>query len=160
MDIEELRESFEDFSDQLLDHRAGNNKRYSVEEILFLTLTAVICGAEGWRDIERFGKAKLEFLRTMFRFKYGVPSDDTLRRFFRALDPKAFGHCFVNWAQTIKLPDQAHIAIDGKVSRRTFDDDSNPLHMITAFASHCRLVLAQEKVADKSYTSFIRSFRS
>ena len=36
MSIEELRESFEDFSDHLPDHRTGNNKRYSVEEILFL----------------------------------------------------------------------------------------------------------------------------
>ena len=150
MSIEELRESFEDFSDHLPDHRTGNNKRYSVEEILFLTLTSVLCGAEGWRDIERFGKAKLEFLRTVFPFKSGVPSDDTLRRFFRALDPKAFGHCFVNWAKTITLPDQAHIAIDGKVSRHTFDGGGNPLHMVTAFASDCRLVLGQEKVADKS----------
>jgi predicted transposase YbfD/YdcC len=150
MKVEELRESFEDFSEPLTDHRAGNNKRHRVEEILFVTLAAVICGAEGWRDIERFGKAKLDFLRTIFPFKHGVPSDDTLRRFFRALDPKMFSHCFTRWIKTVPLPDQAHIAIDGKVSRHTFDNDANPLHMVTAFASDCRLVLAQEKVADKS----------
>jgi len=149
MDLEELRESFEDFSDHLPDHRLERNKLHRVEEILLLTLTAVICGAEGWRDIERFGKAKIDFLRQIFPYKNGISSDDTLRRFFRALDPKAFQGYFASWAKTIQLPN-LHIAVDGKVSRHTFDDDQNPLHMVSAFASDCRLVLAQEKVSDKS----------
>ena len=42
------------------------------------------------------------------------------------------------------------IAIDGKSSRRTFDKDGNMLHMVSAFASEARVVLAQEKVSDKS----------
>lgn len=148
--LEDLRESFEDFSDQLTDPRIERNKLHSVEEILFLTLTAIICGAEGWRDIERFGKAKIAFLRQVFPFKNGIPSDDTLRRFFRALDPKAFQVCFVSWVKMLRLPGDSHIAIDGKVSRHTFDGDQNPLHMVSAFASESRLVLAQEKVSDKS----------
>ncbi len=47
MEIEELRESFEDFSSQVIGHRLERNKLHNVEEILFLTLTAIICGAEG-----------------------------------------------------------------------------------------------------------------
>ncbi len=42
-------------------------------------------------DIERFGKLKLEFLKTVFPYTYGIPSDDTLRRFFRKLDPLLIG---------------------------------------------------------------------
>ncbi|WP_341763535.1 ISAs1 family transposase [Candidatus Tisiphia endosymbiont of Beris chalybata] len=147
---EELRESFEDFINGINDHRVDRNKLHSVEEILFLTLTAIICGAEGWRDIERFGRLKLEFLRTVFPYANGIPSDDTLRRFFRVLDPKTFSTCFTVWASSLKLPSSTHIAIDGKVSRHTFDGDKNPLHMVSAFASECRTVLAQEKVSDKS----------
>lgn len=45
--LEELRESFEDFSAQVTDHRVNRNKLHSVEAILFLTLTAIISGAEG-----------------------------------------------------------------------------------------------------------------
>jgi predicted transposase YbfD/YdcC len=148
--LEDLRESFEDFSTHITDHRITRNKLHSVEEILFLTLTAIICGAEGWRDIERFGKAKIDFLRQVFPFKNGIPSDDTIRRFFRALDPKVFQACFVSWVKTLVLPGDSHVAIDGKVSRHTFDGDQNPLHMVSAFASESRLVLAQEKVLDKS----------
>lgn len=148
--IEELRESFEDFKEQVSDHRVERNKLHSVEEILLLTLAAIICGSEGWRDIERFGKAKIELLRQIFPFKNGIPSDDTLRRFFRVLDPKAFQSWFVGWVKTLRLSCGSHIAIDGKVSRHTFDGDQNPLHMVSAFASEHRLVLAQEKVSDKS----------
>ena len=36
------------------------------------------------------------------------------------------------------------------MSRHTFDADKNPLHMVSAFASDCRIVLGQEKVANKS----------
>ncbi len=70
------------------------NKLHGVEEILFLTLSAIICGCEGWRDIERFGKLKLEFLRTVIPYTHGIPSDDTMRRFFRALDPENFRTCY------------------------------------------------------------------
>ncbi len=117
---------------------------------LFLTLCAVICGCEGWRDIERYGKLKLDFLRGFFPYPHGVPSDDTLRRFFRHLDPDKFRVCFTEWIQKLDLEENRHISIDGKVSRHTFDDDLNPLHLVSAFASDCRLVLGQEKVDSKS----------
>lgn len=149
-DIDIIRESFEDFSSDLGDHRIERNKLHGVEEILFLALCAIICGCEGWRDIERYGKLKLDFLRSFFSYTHGVPSDDTLRRFFRDLDPKQFQSCFADWAKTIDLKDNKHISIDGKVSRHSFDKDINPLHLVSAFASDCRIVLAQEKVADKS----------
>lgn len=150
MNTEELREGFEDFVKKIEDHRVNRNKLYSIEEILFLVLCAIICGAEGWHDIERFGKLKLEFLKTVFPYTYGIPSDDTLRRFFRTLDPVQFSICFTNWVKNFNLSDNKHLAIDGKVSRHTFDGNNNPLHMLSAFASDCRMVLAQEKVVDKS----------
>jgi predicted transposase YbfD/YdcC len=150
MTIEDLRDSFEDFSSGIPEHRVDRNKLHSISEILFLTLTAIICGCEGWRDIERFGRAKIEVLRRVFPFKYGIPSDDTLRRFFRSLNPVIFQTCFVEWVKTLKLPSSLHVAIDGKISRHSFDGENNPLHIVSAFSSEYRLVLAQEKVSDKS----------
>ncbi len=150
MNTEELRESFEDFVEKIKDYRIDRNKRHSVAEILFLTLIAIICGAEGWRDIERFGKAKIDLLRSVFPYDRGIPSDDTLRRFYRCIDPSIFKEWFAFWAKDLKTNTNKHLSIDGKVSRHTFDIDGNPLHMVSVFASDCRMVLAQEKVADKS----------
>jgi predicted transposase YbfD/YdcC len=148
--LEEVRESFQDFSEDLKDPRIDRCKLHKAEEMLFLSLCAIISGCEGWRDIERYGKSKIDFLRSVFDYKNGVPSDDTLRRFFRALDPKMFQESFVAWAKTLGFGDNHHIGIDGKVSRRSHDGEDNPLHMVSAFGSNCRMVLAQEKVSDKS----------
>ena len=148
--IEDIKESFQDFSNKLGDHRHGSHTLHSVTEILFLTLCAIICGCEGWRDIERYGKAKVEFLRKFFPYKNGIPSDDTVRRFFRSLTPSSFQKYFVSWVAEMGEAIGHHIALDGKVSRRSFDNEGDPLHMVSAFASESRLVLGQEKVADKS----------
>lgn len=89
-------------------------------------------------------------MRQFFPYSSGVPSDDTLHKFFRELDPNQFRICFSDWVKQVDLEENQHISIDGKVSRHTFDNQSPPLHMVSAFASECRLVLAQEKVSDKS----------
>lgn len=73
-----------------------------------------------------------------------------LRRFFRSIDPKEFQERFVKWTQWLSQVPPKLISIDGKISRHTFDGDQNPLHMVSAFASEARLVLAQAKVSDKS----------
>lgn len=149
-EFEAIRESFDDFRSEIEDHRLDRHKLHSVSEILFLVMCALICGCEGWRDIERYGKLKVELLRKFFPYQHGTPSDDTLRRFFRVLNPVTFRTCFVQWVQSLKLTNDQHIAIDGKVSRRTHDGEAGPLHIVSAFASEDRLVLAQEKVDDKS----------
>jgi hypothetical protein len=45
-------EGFLDFFEDLDDPRINRKKLYPLSEILLLTLTAVICGSEGWLDIE------------------------------------------------------------------------------------------------------------
>ncbi|MBS0236206.1 MAG: ISAs1 family transposase [Proteobacteria bacterium] len=84
-------------------------------------------------------------------YKNGIPSDDTFRRFFRALSPNQFQELFHHWIRSIQpiIKDKI-IAIDGKASRHSFDEGSAMLHMISAFATEECLVLAQEKVSDKS----------
>ena len=142
---------FLDTFGSLEDPRSSRNQLYSVDEILLVTLCAVICGAEGWQDIEDYGKAKINFLRHYFDYTYGIPSDDTFRRFYRVLDPSVFEELFRNWVKGIAQAVSAQvIAIDGKCSRRSYDGDGNMLHMVSAFCTEVRIVLGQEKVADKS----------
>lgn len=141
---------FKDFAQKIPDHRLDRNKLYSVSEILFLTLAALISGCEGWQDIEQYGKVKIKLLRKFYPYAHGIPSDDTIRRFFRALDPTKFRQGFIEWVKTLPMSENVHVAIDGKVSRHSGNEHTNPLHLVTAFASDMRLVLAQEKVDDKS----------
>lgn len=142
---------FIDFFKSIPDHRIERKKLHKVEEILLLTFCGVIAGCDGWEDIEIFGKTKIKFLRTHLPFKNGVPSDDTLRRFFRALDPKIFELCFIDWVKSFQLDLRSKvIAIDGKTEKRSFDKEKQPLHLVSAFACEAGIVLGQEKVQDKS----------
>ncbi|HEY5234534.1 MAG TPA: ISAs1 family transposase [Rhabdochlamydiaceae bacterium] len=143
--------SFMDTFGSLDDPRAERNQLYSVFEILLVTFLSVICGAEGWQDIENYGKAKINYLRRYADFSNGIPSDDTFRRFFRSIDIEQFKEMFRVWVQSLATTVGAKvIAIDGKSNRRTYDGDGNMLHMVSAFASEARIVLGQEKVSEKS----------
>lgn len=143
--------SFLDFFKDLKDPRSSRNRMYTMSEILLTTLCAAICGAEGWQDVEDFGKAKKDYLSKVLLYKNGIPSDDTFRRFFRALNPDQFQDLFRSWMQNLQPNIQnSVIAIDGKSSRHSFDGEGKMLHMISAYATEARLVLAQEKVSEKS----------
>lgn len=146
-----LETNFLDHFEVIEDPRLQRNQLYSVSEILLVTLLAVICGAEGWQDVENYGKLKIDYLRCYLPYACGIPSDDTVRRFFRAINPDQFKEIFSQWVHCIaNVVNAKVIAIDGKSNRRSFDGDGNMLHMVSAFATEARVVLAQEKVADKS----------
>lgn len=142
---------FLDYFSDLQDHRINRRKLYSVKEILLLTICAVISGCHSWDDIELYGKTKLEQLKLYLPYNNGTPSDDTLRRFFRAFDTKTFEECFIKWVKSFQLNfENSVIAIDGKTSRHSFDCDNNSMHMVSAFASEFGIVMGQYKTCDKS----------
>ncbi len=149
--IKGIEEGFLDYFKKLENPRSQRNRLYTMSEILLVTLCAAICGAEGWQDVEDFGKLKIEHLKIYLPYKNGIPSDDTFRRFFRSIDPESFQNLFREWVKSLQ-PILTHkvIAIDGKSSRPSFDGEGNMLHMISAYATEAHLVLAQEKVSEKS----------
>jgi len=143
---------FLDIFGQLDDPRIERKKLHPMPEILLLTLCAVICGAESWDDIEMFGKSKLAFLRHYLPYEHGIPSDDTVRRFFRAIDSAQFQRLFVEWIQAWLSPEVAGkvVAIDGKTLRGSHDGSQSPIHVVSAFASEAGIVLGQIKTREKS----------
>ena len=67
------------------------------------------------------------------------------------IDPALFAAAFAGWVRE-SWPERAGlVAIDGKTSRRSHDRSRGaaPLHLLSAFATTARLVLAQEAVSDK-----------
>ena len=136
----------------LPDHRQSGKVMYPLDEVLLLSLLAVLAGAETFVDIARFGNKKLELLRRFRPFADGTPSHDHLGDIFASLDAEAFQRCFVGWVAALIGTATGVIAIDGKTSRRSYDKKSGKasIHMVSAFAARQRLVLGQVKVAEKS----------
>lgn len=143
---------FLDHFADLPDPRQLNKVIYPLDEMLLLSLLAVVAGAETFTAIAQFGKDKLDLLRRLRPFVNGTPDHDRLGEVFAALDAGQFQNCFVSWVSALTGMPAEVIAIDGKTSRRSGHKKRglNPIHMVSAFAARQRLVLGQVKVAEKS----------
>jgi predicted transposase YbfD/YdcC len=145
--------SISEYFGEVADPRTGNNIQHPLMNILTIAICGVISGADTWVDIEAYGQAKASFLGTFLDLKSGIPSHDTFGRVFRWLDPDEFGQCFISWTQHIcALTKGEVVAIDGKCLRGSKDSthEREGMYLVSAWASHNRMVLAQEKVMDKS----------
>jgi predicted transposase YbfD/YdcC len=143
---------FLDHFADLPDPRQLSKVIYPLDEILLLSLLAVVAGAETFTGIAEFGRMKLGLLRRFRSFANGTPDHDRLGEVFAALDPEQFQKCFVAWVAMLTGIPEDVIAIDGKTSRRSYQKKGrlNPIHIVSAFAARQRLVLGQVKVAEKS----------
>lgn len=145
-------EKFQEHFGKMKDPRVERTKLYPLEEILFVLLCGSICGAESWRDFVMFGREKLDFLREYFPFSAGIPCKNTFARVSAALEPEQFRACFIAWAASLQTVPGEVIAIDGKTLCNSANacTGAAAIHMVSAFATDSRLVLAQQKVAEKS----------
>ena len=135
------------------DPRVERTRLHQLGDILTLAILSVLAGGKGWEDMEVYGLSKQPWLATFLALPHGIPSADTFRRVFECIHPNQFEHCFERWVQQLvqELGIQV-IAIDGKSLRGSYDREtgSKALHLVSAWATEHRLVLAQSKVQDKS----------
>jgi predicted transposase YbfD/YdcC len=148
----QMIERFQEHFGKMTDPRVERTKLYPLTEILFVLLCGSICGAESWRDFVMFGQEKLDFLREYFPFSAGIPCKNTFARLCAALEPEQFRACFLAWAASLQRVPGEVIAIDGKTLCNSADAAAGAaaIHMVSAFATDSRLVLVQQKVAEKS----------
>jgi hypothetical protein len=103
------------------DPRVERNKLYPLMEVIVITLLAVMAFAKGWEDIERYGKAKKQWLSKFLELKEGIPPHDVYRRVFNRLNPVEIEKCFMRWVRDIKKDYKREIiAIDGKTGQRPY----------------------------------------
>ena len=153
---------FLDFFKDIKDHRIERKKLHRLDEIIFLAFCGYIANCNSWEDLELFGIEKIGFLKQFLPYENGAASDDTLRRFFRVLDPKVFEQKFELWVQSImsnkssalNINDDSDsskiIAIDGKTSRGSHDGNAKAIHVVSAFVAEDKITLASRTVDCKT----------
>ena len=138
---------------KLCDPRTKEHKKeHKLIDILFITIAAVICGAEDWNDIEFYGQEKEDWLKTILELPCGIPSHDTFNRVFSLIDPSELQNCFISWVQSIaKISEGQIISIDGKRMCNSGEQGKKAIiHMVSAWSNENSMVLGQVKVNDKS----------
>jgi len=135
------------------DPRGERAKLHRLGDILVIALCAVLAGASSWDDIALFGETHFDWLTTFLALPQGIPSHDTFNRVFAALDSTQFEEAFRTWVQSL-VGDWSPqvIALDGKTVRGSHDrfHATPALHLVSAWATAHRLILAQVAVADRS----------
>jgi predicted transposase YbfD/YdcC len=147
----------------LPDPRREQGKIHMLDEIVFMAICAILCGADSWLEIADYAESKSDWLKTFLTLPGGVPSHDTFRRVFCLLDPLAFQACFSDWMTALMerhgltpiplaRPELRPIAIDGKTqrgsARRTVGQ--SPLHLVSAWSVENHLTLGQVATDAKS----------
>jgi hypothetical protein len=113
---------------ELREPRVERNREHLLEEILLISIAAVLSGAESWNEIAEYEEDKLEWLKTFLTLPSGIPSHDTFNRVFAALDPEEMEKGFVAWVSSIaRLTAGEVVAIDGKSLRGTRESGKKAL---------------------------------
>jgi predicted transposase YbfD/YdcC len=146
-------EAIEEHFSKVTDPRVDRTKDHNLIDIIAIAICAVICGAEGWVDIELFGKSKLPWLKTFLELPNGIPSHDTFGRVFSRIDAQEFQLAFYEWVWAVNDIIQGQIInMDGKQLRGSKDKvlGKRAIYMVSAWAEENELVLGQRKVDEKS----------
>lgn len=134
----------------LEDNRRELSVWYPLHEVLFILLTAIICGATSYAKVETFGHLREEWLRKYLKLEHGIPDVETFRYVLVKFEPEKLHELFAEWMRGVVEHVKGVVAIDGKQARRTGDGEQKPLHVVSAFATEARLVLGQIACEEKS----------
>lgn len=135
------------------DPREKSGQRFTLPQILLMTILGVMSGNYGYRELGRFVENHSSFFIRYFDLSsYGVPSFVTIRNILQQVDFESFNSLFNLWAQNfveITSDDVQHhkeqLGIDGKSINSTVksshDSFQNFISLISVFAVKRGVVL-------------------
>lgn len=134
------------------DPRKERNQTYNLFDIITISILGILCGADDWVEVNLWASANIEWLQQCGICLSGIPSHDTLSRFFRYLNPSYFERSFIAWTQKVANVVGGVIALDGKTICNSADpkNDAKAIHIVSAFSAENDIVLGQLATAAKS----------
>jgi len=151
-DSNAFRQSLKESFGELEDYRRKGSVDHLLIDILFITICAVISGANNLKAVAVYAQRKRSWLTQALGISE-VPSYTTFWTVFVLLDPSSLEKCFIQWVQSkLKLTADGIVSIDGKAQRGTAKKASphSFVHIVSAWAATHHLTLGQLKVDGKS----------
>lgn len=138
----------------LEDTREQGKVKHKLMDIIFIVVSAVICGCNEWKDIKLWSSVSpnISWLKKYIELPNGIPSLSTMGRLFNIIRPEQLEKCFAIWMkQAAKPADRDIVSIDGKTMRGTIEKDSTRgVHIVSALCKSHSLVIGQVKTDEKS----------
>lgn len=134
------------------DTRSDINQKHDLIDVMFLVISAIASGCEGWQDIEFFGEEKLDWLRKYRPFEHGIPRRHTIARILRSVVAESLLEALALWINEQRTTqNKPIIAFDGKVLRGSYRNDrKTALQLVTAYDTERGLVLSQKPTETKN----------
>ncbi len=138
--------------EEVPDYRKGNAIKYSLRDVLFLGIFAILCGADTYTGMSTFCELHLEALRKYLELTQGVPSHDVFGDIFSRVDKSAVSQCFQLFVDSIKREENKDyvVSLDGKTIRKSENSAHKASHIETAYLSDLEIVLGQVDTEEKS----------
>ncbi|WGW00885.1 ISAs1 family transposase [Vibrio sp. YMD68] len=133
------------YLEDIPDHRQATNMKHNLIDVVFLVFSAVLSGANGWKEIQNFGDAQIEWLKKYRSFENGIPRRHCIAMIVKALDTEALMQALLSWINVRRESSgKARIAIDGKTLRGAWKGDIyNAIHVVSAYDVENGITLAQ-----------------
>lgn len=163
-----------DYLSQLTDPRKKRGIRHSQSSILAVSICACIGGARSYQAIAEWAADLSQQQLKLFGCRekevdgktvYEPPSEPTIRRMLKAVDPEEVDYLIGNWAydQYIDKTDENEqeytgISIDGKTLKGSKTKSQKGVHLLSALVHNEKVVIGQKEVDGKS--NEIMFFRS
>ena len=134
------------------DHRRPEGREYYLHDILYISILALLSGAKGYTDIERFITQHFDKLKMLMKLKWRqVPHFSAIRKIIVGLDPEDIEKAFREISDEQKDHNASddnsrfkHICFDGKSLNGSFSHthDRRAFNVFQAFAAHSNIILA------------------
>ena len=144
------------FFENLEDTRKNKGKMYKLNDVIIMSIFAILSGCKDATEIEYFLDLRQEYFTQLLDLKHGTPSHDTISHIFRIIKPDKFIELFIEWVQEIvvqkNIGDIRTVAIDGKAIKSATDkiNNGNVPYIVSAFATDLKISIGQVKVDDKT----------
>lgn len=143
------------------DTRYAPNVKHKMEDIILITLFAILAKCNEWAEIETFAKKKEKWLRQYLELPNGIPSHDTIQRVISILDPQSLYADTINYLIkkidliTTKTKEKDILSMDGKTSngskRNTgINEKENVVNTMSVYSTKYGISLVQDYIEEKS----------
>lgn len=150
IDLEQFVASVKGVFEDADDPRQIAKTRYPFWFLMLLFLCGYLSGCNTVSDLAIYAELNIGWINNLINQRFSAPSYDSLWWLLARLSPATFQQLLQKWFANIpqQFRDQLLI-IDGKRLKGASTDE-RLVHLVELFAAEKRLVLAQEKVPDKS----------